>query len=286
MLLLFLFILHFIEHIVSVSDAPVVDLGYAKYVGSYVGNTTHFVGMRYAAPPLDALRWRAPTTPESTLELVQNATHVPAQCPQSDGSGASETNPFLGSQNLTHRTIAENVFEQREDLLLSEDCLYLSVYSPGNVNPFTGANTSWPVIFWIHGGGYQGGSATADSAYDLISVFGGRVVVVVIQYRLGLFGFLAEQSVKDGGVLNAGILDQQFALEWTQQHVSKFGGDPAEVTIWGESAGAGSVLQHIIANGGKTEPPLFKRASHSRRLVGLGRLRSISRHASEIGSST
>ncbi|KAI0315766.1 Alpha/Beta hydrolase protein [Amylostereum chailletii] len=84
-----------------------------------------------------------------------------------------------------------------------------------------------------------------------------------MQYRLSVFGFLAGEKVKQGGALNAGLLDQQFALQWVQSHISKFGGDPTKVTIWGESAGAGSVLQHFVAHGGKTDPPLFRAAMMS-----------------------
>jgi len=136
------------------------------------------------------------------------------------------------------------------------------VYVPGKLN----SGRKLPVVVWIHGGGYVSGSASGFEGTDiydgndLIQESDNGVIVVVIQYRLGLFGFLPGQKVKDGGVLNAGLLDQQFALKWVQQHIHLFGGDPSEVTIWGQSAGAGSVLQHLIANGGHTNPPLFKGA--------------------------
>ncbi|KAJ3552299.1 hypothetical protein NP233_g12913 [Leucocoprinus birnbaumii] len=136
----------------------------------------------------------------------------------------------------------------------SEDCLFLNVVAPAS------RKRNLPVVVWIHGGGYFGGSAALYDGNDLIPQSGDGVVTVVIQYRLGIFGFLAGQKVHDGGVLNAGLLDQQFALQWVQQHISKFGGDPTRVTIWGESAGAGSVIQHVIANGGHTRPPLFRGA--------------------------
>jgi len=87
-----------------------------------------------------------------------------------------------------------------------------------------------------------------------------QMVVVVIQYRLGLFGFLAGNEVKAGGATNAGMLDQQFALQWVQENIGSFGGNAEQVTIWGQSAGAGSVLQHMVAHGGNTQPPLFKYA--------------------------
>ncbi|KIY64476.1 alpha/beta-hydrolase [Cylindrobasidium torrendii FP15055 ss-10] len=231
------------------SDTPVVDLGYATYRGAYTGNLTRFEGIRYAAPPIGDLRWRAPQAPGNVFDIVQNATRIPAQCPQGGtGIPKTATNPFFDSQGN-----ATTSNKRREDAALesSEDCLYLSVYTPGVFDP----SLKLPVVFWIHGGGGE-----LDSSYDLVPESDGQVIVVSVQYRLGLFGFLAGQSVKDSGVLNAGLLDQRLALQWTQEHISKFGGDPNQVTIWGVSAGAGSVLQHVIADGGHTNPPLFKRA--------------------------
>ncbi|KIY64475.1 alpha/beta-hydrolase [Cylindrobasidium torrendii FP15055 ss-10] len=248
----------------QISNAPVVDLGYATYRGAYTGNLTRFEGIRYAAPPIGDLRWRAPqalqrasNAAQNAPNTVQDATSIPAQCPQSGTLvSRSATNPFLDSQGGWTSSK-----QPRADtaLVSSEDCLYLSVYTPGFVNP----SLKLPVVFWIHGGGYAFGSSDLDSSYDLVPESNGQVIVVSVQYRLGLFGFLASQSVKDSGDLNAGLLDQRLALQWTQEHISKFGGDPNQVTIWGFSAGAGSVLQHIIADGGHTDPPLFKRAMTS-----------------------
>ncbi|KAF5353757.1 hypothetical protein D9757_012936, partial [Collybiopsis confluens] len=137
-----------------------------------------------------------------------------------------------------------------------EDCLFLNVYFPGDTVP----TKPLPTLFWIHGGGYVAGNAAGNTGGDFVRESNNEIVVVVIQYRLGLFGFLAGSEVKSDGNLNAGLLDQDFALRWVQGHISKFGGDPTKVTIWGESAGAGSVLQHVVANGGKTSPQLFRGA--------------------------
>ncbi|KAF7293280.1 COesterase domain-containing protein [Mycena chlorophos] len=104
------------------------------------------------------------------------------------------------------------------------------------------------------------GAASLYNGTDLVVESNNNLVVVVIQYRLGLFGFLAGQQVHDYGVANAALWDQQFALRWVHDNIQKFGGDPDLVTIWGESAGAGSIFQHIVANGGKTEPQLFRAA--------------------------
>ncbi len=85
-------------------------------------------------------------------------------------------------------------------------------------------------------------------------------ITVEIQYRLGAFGFLSSAEVHKQGTPNAGLLDQRFALEWVQQHISKFGGDPKRVTVGGESAGAGAVMLHSLAYGG-TKSNLFQNAS-------------------------
>ncbi len=82
-------------------------------------------------------------------------------------------------------------------------------------------------------------------------------ISVVIQYRLGAFGFLSSEDVKRHGKVNAGLLDQRFALRWVQAHIKKFGGDPKRVTIGGESAGAGAVMLQAMAYGGKQTPNLF-----------------------------
>ncbi|KAG6372189.1 Alpha/Beta hydrolase protein [Boletus reticuloceps] len=161
-----------------------------------------------------------------------------------------------------------------------EDCLFLNVFVPGAIPVEPDTTAGLPVLVWIHGGGYAWGNAATYNGADLLIDSLNTVVVVVIQYRLGAFGisllrmltgwwlvslihalgFLAGNEVKAQGALNAGLLDQTFALQWVQDHIGVFGGDKARVTIWGESAGAGSVLQHIVANGGNTQPPLFHAA--------------------------
>ncbi|KAJ6585081.1 alpha beta-hydrolase [Mycena capillaripes] len=220
------------------STAPVVDLGYAQYQGVVDSslNITAFRGIRYAAPPTGQLRWQAPAPP-SKVEGIQQAINDPPQCFQG-AFGASLTNP------LTPRDVEQ-----------TEDCLFLSVYSPA-----LNSTVALPTIVWIHGGGYALGSASQYNGADLVQESNNEVVVVIIQYRLGLFGFLAGQEIKDDGALNAGLLDQDFALRWVHKNIHKFGGDPDKVAIWGESAGAGSVVQHVIARNGKTDPPLFKAA--------------------------
>ncbi|OJA14238.1 hypothetical protein AZE42_11559 [Rhizopogon vesiculosus] len=264
--------------------APIVDLGYSQYQGSVdtAINTTSFLGIRYAAPPLGNLRWAAPQSPP-TISGVQQATVQPNLCYQAS-MGSAPATPFKRASLTPNQ---------------SEDCLFLNIFIPGSEVVATPSG-GLPVVVWIHGGGYIYGGAVGTEGTDLILHANYGVIVVSIQYRLGVFGmsspflcvlkcthcglgFLAGEAVKKGGALNAGLLDQNYALQWVQAHIRSFGGDPTKVTIWGLSAGqlheirlpssvlldnlvvlgAGSVVQHLVAHGGHTQPPLFKAAMTS-----------------------
>ncbi|KAG1758247.1 Alpha/Beta hydrolase protein [Suillus occidentalis] len=252
----------------ATADASIVNLGYAQYQGSVdtVTNTTSFLGIRYAAPPLGNLRWAAPQPPP-TISGVQQATMQPNECYQAPLGNAS-TNPFENS-SLSKRTVGQ-----------SEDCLFLNVYTPGSVVVATQSG-GLPVVVYIHGGGYISGSASLYNGAELVVESNYGVISVVLQYRLGLFGFLAGEAVKQGGALNGGLLDQNYALQWIQQYISLFGGDPTKVTIWGQSAGElklttlvtinlNSFFEAValyysmsVAHGGNTQPPLFRAAMTS-----------------------
>ncbi|KAH0833387.1 Alpha/Beta hydrolase protein [Lanmaoa asiatica] len=231
--------------------APIVNLGYAQYQGYFdaQNNITNFLSIRYAAPPLGTLRFQAPQPP-LTESGVQPATQNPNMCYQAT-VGINTTAPVspYGYNKRQSTTPAS-----------SEDCLFLNVFVPGTMPAEPVTTGGLPVLVWIHGGGYEAGYAGEYNGADLVADSFNTMVVVVIQYRLGAFGFLSSNEVKAQGALNAGLLDQTFALQWVQDHIGLFGGDNAHVTIWGESAGAGSVLQHIVANGGNTQPPLFNAA--------------------------
>ncbi|KAK6992455.1 carboxylic ester hydrolase [Favolaschia claudopus] len=220
---------------------PVVDLGYARYQGVLDTKLSiaAFRGIRYGAPPTGSLRFQAPAVPPHVAG-IQPAVEDPPQCYQG-AFGASPTNPFASRDEA--------------DPVQTEDCLFLSVYTPA-----LNSTVPLPTVVWIHGGGFALGGASQYNGAELVQESDNKVVAVTINYRLGLFGFLAGQEVKDGGAVNAGLLDQEFALKWVQKNIHRFGGDPSKVTIWGQSAGAGSVLQHIIAHNGRTNPPLFRAA--------------------------
>ncbi|TID25648.1 putative lipase [Venturia nashicola] len=140
----------------------------------------------------------------------------------------------------------------------SEDCLFLDVYVPGKaMRKQTGP---LPVLHWFHGGAHVLGSK--EGMYDgfsMIEKSGGNMVVVSSNYRLGAWGFLAGRTAEGANATNLGLYDQHAALQWNQDFIALFGGDKSRVTAAGESAGAGSLLHHLVAFGG-TEDPLFHRA--------------------------
>ncbi|CAN9353544.1 unnamed protein product [Alternaria sp. RS040] len=222
------------EPIQRAVKAPKIDLGYAVYEGTHDANTSIniFKGIRYAAPPLGKLRFAAPQapTPNRTTTL---ALSDPPFCPQ---TGASSETP------------AEYGFTSA---IGDEDCLFLNVYAPANAK-------NLPVFLWIHGGGYGLFSASGLDPSDFMTTNHNGFISVIIQYRLGAFGFLSSSEVKDHGALNAGLLDMNFALGWVQANIRKFGGDPRKVTMAGESAGAGAVLYQAQAYGGKQKESLFR----------------------------
>jgi carboxylesterase type B len=109
----------------------------------------------------------------------------------------------------------------------------------------------------LDGGGYGLFSSTGLDATDFMATNGNNFISVVIQYRLGAFGFLSGEDVKQDGALNAGLLDMNFALQWVQKYIRSFGGDPTRVTLAGESAGAAAVMYQSMAYGGKQVQNLF-----------------------------
>ncbi|KAI1428741.1 Alpha/Beta hydrolase protein [Xylaria sp. FL1777] len=204
----------------------VVSLGYATYEGYYNGtyDLNIWKSIRYAAPPTGHRRWQAPEPPLNDSSGIIPAVEQPPLCPQTGAFGVPKAYGFNSG-------------------LGNEDCLYLNVYAAPNA-------TDLPVLVWIHGGGHSVFGAEYDPSAWMNTNDNG-FVAVEIQYRLGAFGFLASPDVKKYGRLNTGLLDQRFAIEWTREHIAKFGGDPNRITIGGESSGAASVLFHAMAHGGK-----------------------------------
>jgi len=179
-------------------------------------------GIPYARPPVGDLRWKPPIAPESWTETLV-ATEKGNICPQV---------AFLGLPS--------------PGFVPSEDCLHLNIDTP-----MEGADL--PVMVWIHGGGFtvgEGVQADGGTAGDLIARHAGAVVVSM-NYRLGQLGFLAHSELTDESPDDAsgnyGLMDQTAALRWVQENIAAFGGDPDNVTVFGESAGAFSVCSHLAS---------------------------------------
>lgn len=232
----------------SSSSTPTVDLGYAKYEGytNATAGINYFRGLRYAQAPVGALRWQKPVPIESSANLTGQtlpATTQPPACIQGYPFWQYAADQEPGAFAATPQG-------------QSEDCLIADVLVPA-----TPAATARPVVVQIHGGGYTVGNALSYPGDAIVNAsadpaFGGEgLVYVAIQYRLGFLGFLGGADVAADGVRNAGLYDQRLALEWVQRHAAAFGGDPARVTIWGGSAGGGSVTYQLMHGGGLGTPP-------------------------------
>jgi len=203
--------------------AQVVQTAQGKVEGRREPNSSVIVfkGIPYAAPPLGELRWRAPRAPAS-WQGVRKAYEFSSSCMQREEH-----------VNLpwTEEFMVQNA--------VSEDCLYLNVWTPR-----LGADAKLPTIVFIHGGAFIEGSGAVE-VYRGEPLAARGAVVVTINYRLGVFGFLAhpELSAESEHHVsgNYGLLDQIAALEWVRANIAQFGGDPGRVTIWGQSAGAASV---------------------------------------------
>ncbi|XP_036399721.1 carboxylesterase 5A-like [Megalops cyprinoides] len=208
---------------------PLVSLKSGSLRGQYmtvrgVDTVVHaYLGVPFAQPPVGALRL-APPQPAKPWEGERDASQQPPMCLQN-----REVMVNLTKQVSMEMDIPE----------VSEDCLYLNVYTPAAPTK----DSKLPVMVWIHGGGFSvGGAAFQDGA--VLAAYQ-DVVVVVIQYRLGLLGFLSTGDEHAPG--NLGLLDQVAALHWVQENIHTFGGDPGLVTIFGESAGGVSVSLQLLS---------------------------------------
>lgn len=214
-----------IAALASPAAAQQVTVDSGAVTGATVDSIASFKGIPYAAPPLGAGRWSAPA-PVEPWRAPRDATTYGPDCMQ---------NPLPGIQPGSRP--------------MSEDCLTLNVWTPKPAK-----DAKLPVMVWIHGGGFVGGSGTLPET-DGAALARRDVVVVSFNYRLGRFGFFAHPALgKDG---NWGLMDQIAALKWVQRNIAAFGGDPAKVTIFGESAGGESVSRLMASAAAKG---LFARA--------------------------
>jgi para-nitrobenzyl esterase len=198
----------------AADDRPVVDTVHGPVRGVDNGTIKAWKGIRYAAPPVDDLRWRAPVAPRRWSEPA-DAARVGPVCPQ-------PTDPRIPIDLGAPQ---------------GDDCLTLNVWASSD----TEAGDAKPVMVWLHGGAYILGSS-AQSLYHGGALAGsGDAVIVTVNYRLGALGFLDLSSLGDGFDTNLGLRDALFALQWVRDNIAGFGGDPDRVTLFGESAGAGMV---------------------------------------------
>jgi para-nitrobenzyl esterase len=194
----------------------VTDKGAVR--GVIVSGMRSFKGIPYAAPPVGSLRWKPPQR-AAAWTGVRAATGFGSNCPQAAG--------FFGK-------LSDN-----------ENCLFLNVYTPVSAGK---PGSKLPVMFWIHGGALVSGEG---DDYNPVALVKQGVVVVTINYRLGLLGFLAHPALAAESTTHSsgdyGLMDQQAALAWVKRNIARFGGSPANVTIFGESAGGLSVRSQLVS---------------------------------------
>ena len=201
----------------------IIETGSGKVRGFTANGVNVFLSIPFAKPPVGELRWQGPQDPEPWSGIKELGSDYGAQSWQS-------TMDDMGPLRFAFNADALRGF--------NEDCLYLNVWTPAT------DRKKRPVLVWIHGGGFSGGTG-GTPLYDGTSLAArGDAVVVTINYRLGALGFLNLNEVTGGRIPstgNEGLLDQVKALEWVRDNIEAFGGDPDRVTIFGESAGGMSV---------------------------------------------
>ncbi|KAJ6543596.1 carotenoid ester lipase precursor [Mycena vulgaris] len=234
----------------ALAGAPVISLQYGTFRGAADGNLSTFLGVPFAQPALwfipRSTRFVLPKAP-TLLHGVQNATAFGAACPQQALSPIPISLPFLSNVTLGG----------------SEDCesrgLTLNVFKPSTATP----HSKLPVLVWFYGGGFEFGKSADTEVRPLVErsiVAGEPVIVVTPNYRVSAFGFLGGKEAGDAGISNLGLRDQIFALEWVQEHIAAFGGDPTRVVIGGISAGAISAGFLLLSNERFQPTELFRGA--------------------------
>jgi para-nitrobenzyl esterase len=203
------------------TTGPVVKTAEGPVQGSVQNGVAQFFGIPFAEPPTGALRWQPPK-PHAPWPQTLQATAFGKTCPQ-----ITELGVFAGPVSV------------------SEDCLFLNVFTTSRA--LASAGTKLPVLVWIHGGGLFDGESNDYDAGALVKT--GPAVVVTINYRLGLLGYLAHPALDSEGhdFANYGLMDQQEALRWVKRNIAAFGGDPGNVTVGGQSAGATSTAAIVIS---------------------------------------
>ncbi|CAI6338944.1 unnamed protein product [Periconia digitata] len=237
------------------------------------GGFYNFSNIRYAAPPVGELRFAVPQEPAVNRSAV-NIGDVGSRCPQATPAWSAITREFLLSlltgapfNATTYVPPGANASSPAPPAgpLETEDCLFLDVFAPKAILDKANSSSSGaPVLVWIYGGGYTVGDKYNNPA-GLLAASGntslGEIVYVSLNYRLGALGWMGGPDYQsEGGTSNLGLYDQRFALEWVQKNIHLFGGDPKQVTVFGESAGGGSIMHQITAYGGEKGAVPFQKA--------------------------
>jgi para-nitrobenzyl esterase len=226
------FLLFVLLALAACDNSPQLVVNGELLTGKRVDDGAVFLGIPFAEPPVGALRWRAPQ-PLRTRLAERGATAFAPACMQ--------TMRILD----WYRSMAETFGasgDYYDDLEVSEDCLYLNLWTPT-----FNTDAQLPVMVWVHGGSNKSGwSYEPNYRGDVLAPQG--VVVVTVAYRLGAFGFLSHPDLAgESAVANFGLLDILAALQWVQDNIQKFGGDPDRITVFGESSGAENVLALMFA---------------------------------------
>ncbi|PGH18837.1 hypothetical protein AJ79_00250 [Helicocarpus griseus UAMH5409] len=237
----------------AASPTVVIPSPQATIIGHERLGVEVFPGVPFAKPPVGSLRLKPPqpiTEPMGTYEAKENGL----ACPQFFFSTElDDAIPTSAIGKLVNTPLFQKI------LNAGEDCLTINIHRP----PGTTKDSNYPVLFWIYGGGFElGWNALFDvGSWVTQSVRAGKPIVVVsVNYRVGGFGFLPGSEILADGSANLGLLDQRLGLEWVADNIAAFGGDPNTVTIWGESAGAISVFDHMLMYDGDNTykgKPLF-----------------------------
>ncbi|KAH0543889.1 hypothetical protein FGG08_001790 [Glutinoglossum americanum] len=249
---------------------PTIDLGYEIHQAATFNSTGEFYNfsnIRYGQAPVGGLRFSAPLPPLTDRSVVQKGD-IGRVCPQAYPVWYLRALAELsGSSNASSASDSSLIppADPRED----EDCLFLDVLVPKKILAEAGKTgcSGAPVMVWIYGGGFTfGEKANSGNPAGLIlrsqegNETGRGVIYVAINYRGGAFGFLSGPNLQKNGNANAGLLDQRLALEWVQKYIHLFGGDKERVTVFGQSAGGGSILHQITAYGGAKGKVPFQQA--------------------------
>ena len=236
----------------SGKDTEIISLPQGDIVGFAKGDTDYFLGIPYAEPPIGTNRFEPPKSHKGWSDVLK-AKEAEKQCmqPQGEEGELSEFfEVFLTKSGMKRweQIILENAawlfasldFEKQQ----SEDCLFINIIKPSKID-----NASLPVMVWVHGGGYNFGNG--DGLYITDRFAKRDVILVTMNYRLGPFGFFAHpllsETSKMGVSGNYGTLDQIAALKWVKDNIANFGGDPNNITIFGESAGGQAVTSLMIS---------------------------------------